>query len=110
MQPMIEYTIAALLLIGGFFTLVGAIGLARLPDFYTRLHAPTKATTLGVGAVMVASVIYFASIEDSMHTAEILITMFLFLTAPISANILAKAAMHIGVERTKETSGNPWDQ
>lgn len=110
MQPMIEYTIAALLLIGGFFTLVGAIGLARLPDFYTRLHAPTKATTLGVGAVMVASVIYFSSTEDSVRTAEILITMFLFLTAPISANILAKAAMHLGVERTKETRGNPWDQ
>ncbi|MEH6561522.1 MAG: monovalent cation/H(+) antiporter subunit G, partial [Marinobacter sp.] len=43
-----EYAISALLLFGGGFTLVGAIGLARLPDFYTRLHGPTKATTVGV--------------------------------------------------------------
>lgn len=110
MQAILEYGVAALLIIGGFFTLVGAIGLARLPDFFTRLHGPTKATTLGVGAVMVASVIYFANSEGSIHTGEILITVFLFLTAPISANILAKAAMHLGVDRANHTRGNPWDQ
>ena len=45
MNPIAEYLVAALLLLGGAFTLVGAIGLARLPDFFTRLHGPTKATT-----------------------------------------------------------------
>ena len=47
--------IAALLVIGGVFTLVGAIGMLRFKDFYMRLHAPTKATTLGVGGVLLAS-------------------------------------------------------
>ncbi len=50
MSTFAEYAISAMLIIGGVFTLIGAIGLARLPDFYTRLHGPTKATTVGVGA------------------------------------------------------------
>ena len=49
--------VAALLVVGGIFTLVGAIGLLRFPDFYMRLHAPTKATTLGVGGVLLASMV-----------------------------------------------------
>lgn len=109
MSAFTEYTIATLLLIGGAFTLIGAIGLVRLPDFYTRLHGPTKATTLGVGAIMVSSVLYFSQ-QGELGISEILITVFLFMTAPVSANILAKAAMHIGVDRTEQTRGNPWEQ
>ena len=105
-----EYAISALLLLGGFFTLVGAIGLARLPDFYTRLHGPTKATTIGVGAIMLSSVIYFSSLGEAIGISEILITVFLLMTAPVSANMLAKAAMHIGVKTMEGTKGNPWEQ
>ncbi|HES76979.1 MAG TPA: Na+/H+ antiporter subunit G, partial [bacterium] len=57
---MLEILLAILVLIGGFFTLVGSLGLLRLPDFYMRLHGPTKATTLGVGAILIASAIYFS--------------------------------------------------
>jgi multicomponent K+:H+ antiporter subunit G len=110
MSPLAEYTISALLIIGGGFTLIGAIGLARLPDFFTRLHGPTKATTLGVGAVMLSSVVYFSSTGQGIGISEILITVFLFLTAPVSANMLAKAAMHIGVKTMDNTRGKPWDQ
>ncbi len=110
MSEIAEYIIAALLLVGGFFTLVGAIGLARLPDFFTRLHGPTKATTVGVGAIMLASVIYFSVNHDGIGISEILITVFLFMTAPVSANILAKAAMHIGVKSMDDTRGKPWEQ
>ncbi|MCG2579965.1 MAG: Na+/H+ antiporter subunit G [Marinobacter sp.] len=110
MSALTEYTITALLLIGGAFTLVGAIGLARLPDFYTRLHGPTKATTLGVGAIILASVVYFSFQGEGIGITEILITAFLFLTAPISANIMAKAAMHLGVDVMEGTKGNPWEQ
>ena len=81
-----EYAISALLLVGGAFTLIGAIGLARLPDFYTRLHGPTKATTVGVGAIVVSSVIYFSTLGRGIGVEEILITAFLFMTAPVSAN------------------------
>ncbi|MBS8240983.1 Na+/H+ antiporter subunit G [Marinobacter lipolyticus] len=110
MSEIAEYVIAALLLIGGGFTLIGAIGLARLPDFFTRLHGPTKATTVGVGAIMLASVVYFSVSHDGIGISEILITVFLFMTAPVSANILAKAAMHIGVKPMDGTRGNPWEQ
>ncbi|RBP28273.1 Na+/H+ antiporter subunit G [Marinobacter pelagius] len=110
MNPFAEYAIAFLLLLGGAFTLIGAIGLARLPDFFTRLHGPTKATTLGVGAIMLSSVIYFTARGDGIGISEVLITVFLFMTAPVSANILAKAAMHIGVKTMDGTEGKPWEQ
>ena len=110
MSQFAEYAISLLLVIGGAFTLIGAIGLARLPDFYTRLHGPTKATTVGVGAIMLSSVIYFTSRDGSVGISEILVTVFLFMTAPVSANILAKAAMHIGVGKMDNTEGKPWDQ
>lgn len=110
MNPIAEYTICALLLLGGGFTLVGAIGLARLPDFFTRLHGPTKATTLGVGAIMLSSVIFFSTRNEGIGISEILITVFLFMTAPVSANILAKAAMHLRVKTSETTRGQPWEQ
>ena len=110
MSTLAEYLIVFLLLTGSAFTLIGAIGLARLPDFYTRLHGPTKATTLGVGAIMLGSVIYFSSRGEGIGISEVLITVFLFMTAPVSANILAKAAMHIGVATMDGTSGKPWEQ
>ena len=91
-----QLLIAAMLVVGGFFTLVGAIGLLRFHDFYMRLHAPTKATTLGVGGVLLASMIAnFARGAWLPH--ELLITLFLFVTAPVSANLLAMAALHLRV-------------
>lgn len=105
-----ELIISILLVTGGAFALVGAIGLARFPDFFTRLHGPTKATTLGVGSIAVASIVYFFNQGEDAGMSELLIMVFLFLTAPISANILAKAAMHLKVGVTEETRGKPWDQ
>jgi multicomponent K+:H+ antiporter subunit G len=97
MAVVLEVLICAFLLIGSFFTLVGAIGFARLRDFFTRLQAPTKATTLGVGGMLIASMLYFiGSGRPSVH--ELLIAMFLFLTAPVSAHLLAKAALHLRVD------------
>jgi len=110
MTVIAEYLIAALLLLGGAFTLIGAIGLARLPDFFTRLHGPTKATTVGVGAIMLSSVVYFSANGSGIGISEILITVFLLMTAPVSANILAKAAMHIGVKTMESSRGKPWEQ
>ena len=84
---------AALLVVGGLFALVGAVGLLRFPDFYMRLHAPTKATTLGVGGVLLASMaLSWTRGEVGLH--ELLITLFVFVTAPVSANLLSLAALH----------------
>lgn len=110
MSQIAEIAIVILLLTGGFFTLVGAIALARLPDFYTRLHGPTKATTVGIGAIVIASMVFFSSRGEGIGLSELLITVFLFITAPVSANIIAKAAMHIGITPSEQTRGNTWDQ
>jgi multicomponent K+:H+ antiporter subunit G len=90
-----EAVVAALLLTGSFFLLVGSVGLLKLPDLMTRLHAPTKATTLGIGSVLIASVVHFAAIEGRLSIHELLITLFLFLTAPVTAHMVAKAHLHL---------------
>lgn len=89
----VDALIAILIVVGAIFTLIGSIGLARLPDFYTRLHGPTKATTLGAGALIVASVTYFATHEGLVNLPEVLVLVFLFLTAPVSAHLVARAAL-----------------
>ncbi len=94
--PWVQVLIALLLVVGGLFALVGAVGLLRFPDFYMRLHAPTKASTLGVGGVLLASMVAsWASGRVGLH--ELLITLFVFITAPVSANLLALAALHLRV-------------
>jgi multicomponent K+:H+ antiporter subunit G len=108
-ELIIELVVSALLLIGSFFTLVGSIGLARLPDFFMRLHAPTKATTLGVGGMLLASMAYSLLHDPSLH--ELMITLFLFLTAPVSAHLLARAALRLKLQsRTPLPEDFPLDK
>ena len=90
----LQALIAALLVVAGVFALVGAVGMLRFQDFFMRLHAPTKATTLGVGGVLLASMV-LSWARGSFGVHELLITIFLFVTAPISASLLAKAALHL---------------
>jgi multicomponent K+:H+ antiporter subunit G len=93
LHPVLEAAIALLLVVGATFSLIGAIGLVRLPDFFMRLHAPTKASTLGVGGMLLASMLWHWG-HDAWALRELLITLFLFVTAPVSANLLAQAALH----------------
>jgi len=97
------YAAALCLLIGSGFVLVGVVGLLKFNDPMTRLHAPTKVGTVGIGMLLLASV--FQSIrsgEASMH--ELLIMAFLFVTAPISAHFIAKVSIH---RRTCDTPPSP---
>lgn len=94
MDVFLDLLISGLLLVGGFFALIGAYGLVKLPDLMSRLHAPTKATTLGVGGVLIASMLYFARVDQGLSWHELLITVFLFLTAPLTAHMVAKAYLH----------------
>ena len=89
----LDLLLSALLLTGGAFALVGSWGLARLSDFLKRVHGPTKATTLGVGGILLGSVIYF-SLHQGLSLHELLISLFLFITAPVSAFLIAHAALH----------------
>ncbi len=88
-----DIAIAFLLLVGGAFALLGSVGLARLPDFFMRLHGPTKATTLGVGAIVLASLVHVGPEEGGYSLRELAITLFLFITAPVTAHLLSKAAL-----------------
>ncbi len=90
---LLELLVSFLLLVGAGFTLLGSIGLARLPDFFMRLHGPTKATTLGVGALVVASLIHVGTEEGTGGLRELTVLLFLFITAPITAHLLSKAAL-----------------
>ena len=103
MNEWTENLLGLLIIIGAVFTLIGSIGLYKLPDFYMRLHGPTKASTLGVGAILIASVIYFSTKQDALSLHEILVTLFLFITAPIGAHLMAKAAIHINTEQVSRT-------
>jgi multicomponent K+:H+ antiporter subunit G len=107
MNMFIEIIISILLLAGAFFALVGSFGLARLPDFFMRLHGPAKATTLGVGGVILGSVVFFSSGDAGLSLHELLIALFLFITAPISAHIVAKAALHLKLPYIERTRGHP---
>ena len=93
MSWLLALLLVALLAFGCFFILVGSFGLLKLSEFYKRLHAPTKASTLGVGAVLVASIGYHAIGGTDPQPRELLITAFLFITAPIGAHLMAKAAL-----------------
>ena len=90
MTVLAEYLIAALLILGGGFGLIGSYGLMKLKHPMQRLHAPTKATTIGVGAALIASALDLILIGKGITWQEILIAAFLFLTAPLSALYLAK--------------------
>ena len=89
-----DIVVAALVFVGALFMLIGSWGLVKLPDFFTRLHAPTKASTLGMGATLMGSLVWFSLSEGSLHIHELVISLFLFLTAPVSAYMVGKAALH----------------
>lgn len=96
LHPLVELLASFLLLASAFFLLVGALGLARLPDFFMRMHAPTKSSTLGVGCILLVSMLIQAA-QGRVGLVELLITLFVFITAPVSANLMAQAALHLRV-------------
>ena len=89
-----QIVVSIALVVGGLFVLVGAIGLVRFDDFFMRLHSPTKATTLGVGSMLLASIVASAG-HGHWSASEVLVGLFLFITAPVSASLMAKAALHL---------------
>jgi len=86
--------VGGLLVIGAFLTLVGSIGFLKLGTFYERIHAPTLGTSGGIGAIMVASMIFFSTSTQSLVIHELLIGIFVTVTTPITLMLLARAALH----------------
>ena len=92
-EMLLQIGVIVSLVVGMFFTFVAAIGLLKLNNSMSRLHAPTKAGTVGIGAFLLGSMLNsFLIGQGSMH--EMLIMGFLFVTSPISANFMAKVNIH----------------
>lgn len=108
-NAILEIVLALLLLTSSFFILVGGLALVRLSEFFKRLHGPTKASTLGVGALLAASVGYHWWGGSDPQPRELLITAFLFVTAPISAYLMAKAALSLHMDERPQLPGSSED-
>ena len=87
---MTDIITAILLLIGGLFMLLGTVGILRVPDLFTRMQAATKTSTLGASSMFLAVAVYFGSL--GIVTRALLVIVFLFLTLPVSAHMIARAA------------------
>lgn len=105
--------VGGLLVVGAFLTLIGAIGFLRLGTFYERIHAPTLGTSGGIGAIMLASMIFFSTSTESLVIHELLIGIFVTVTTPITFMLLARAALHRdraeqnGIVPAKNTPSEP---
>jgi len=100
-----EAIAALLVILGAFFMFVGSLGLAVLPDMMRRLHAPTKASTLGLGSILLGSMVYSFGVRGEASVHELLILVFIFITAPVSGMMIAKA--FILVNRPVRTTLTP---
>lgn len=98
---MSDFFIIALSTLGALFILLAAIGLIRMPDTYLRISVTTKAATLGIGLILIASAIYFA--EISITSRVLAIILFIFLTAPVGAHLIGRASYFIGIKMWKKS-------
>jgi len=86
---MISFLVSICLLIGGFFSLVAALGVFRFPDFYSRIHAATKASTFGLGFTGIAAALALGT--TSAWVKMIAAIAFLFITLPVAAHLLGRS-------------------
>lgn len=96
-----------LLIAAGLLAAIGSFGLLRLPDFLSRMHPPTMGTTLGAGCVLIASMLVSSAITSRPVIHELLITLFVVMTAPVTAMLLARAAVYRSDRRGRSTAAEP---
>ena len=102
--------VSLLLLLGGAITLIGALGLVRLKNFYQRIHGPAIMIMLGAGGILGASMLYFTLRQDRLVVHELLITAFIFMTAPVVAMLIMRAAVYRDLRAGRSvSSGRPGD-
>ncbi|MDR0776434.1 MAG: monovalent cation/H(+) antiporter subunit G [Azonexus sp.] len=93
MSPWLALPAAILLIAGGLLALIGSLGLLRLNSFYARIHAPTMGNTLGAGCVLIASMLTSSAAAGRPVIHELLITVFLLITSPVTTMLLMRAAV-----------------
>jgi len=91
-----------LLVLGGLTSLVGSLGLLRLRDFFMRMHATSMTTTVSSGAILIASILASTAVMGRPSVHELLITLCVLMSAPITAVVLLQAALHRNRERESE--------
>jgi multicomponent K+:H+ antiporter subunit G len=96
---------AVLLILGGLFTVIGSLGLARLGEFFQRMHGPSMGNTLGTGCVLIASILVSTALANRPVVHELLITVFIVTTAPMTAMLLMRAAVHRSNARNSPNTG-----
>lgn len=96
--------VAILLVLGGLITLIGALGLARLQSFYQRMHGPAITVTLGAGCILVASMMYFTVSQSRLVIHEILISIFVLMTAPVVAMLIMRTGVYRDLRNHSNTS------
>jgi len=101
-SSLLEGLAAFLVVTGAVFSLIGSLGLLRLPDFFMRLHGPSKATTIGIGSLLVASAIHMSVSGPGVSVHEFMIPLFIAITTPVSSHLLAKAARHRRLRGSEE--------
>lgn len=97
--------IAFFLVSGAFLTLVGCIGLVRFKSFYERVHAPTLGSSFGAGGILIASIIFFSILQSKPILHEVLITVFVVITTPVTLMLLSRAVIHR--DRTQDSKELP---
>ena len=97
--------ISFFLVAGAFLTLVGCIGLVRFKSFYERVHAPTLGSSFGAGGILIASIIFFSILQSKPILHEVLITVFVVVTTPVTLMLLSRAVIHR--DRTQDSRELP---
>lgn len=86
--------ISLLLIVGGIVTLIGSLGLLRLPDFFARMHGPSMGNTVGTGCVLLASLLTSSALAGRPVVHELLITLFIVMSSPVTSMMLVQAALY----------------
>lgn len=107
-SPWLAVPTALLLVLGGLITFTGALGLLRLPNFYQRIHGPAVFITVGTGCFLIASMLYFSGTLARPVVHELLITVFVLLTAPVVSMMIMRAAVYRDLRKSRP-EGEPGD-
>ena len=94
--------VALLLILGSLIALIGTLGLLRLPNFYQRIHGPAITVTLGAGCFLIASMLYFTVLQQRIVIHELLITVFIMLTAPVTSMLLMRTAVYRNLRKNED--------
>lgn len=101
----VSLPVSLLLILGGSIIFIGALGLLRLPNFYQRIHGPAITVTLGAGCVLIASMLYFSVLQSRPVLHELMISIFILMTAPVAAMMMMRAGVYRDLRAGKRDSG-----